>query len=73
MGPDAPARKAREGESLDTPTREAREGEESHDTPKREARKGEESPDALMGASYQPPDFAGLLRQLFTPLHVVFN
>ncbi len=32
---DAPARKAREGESLDTPMREAREGEESHDTPAR--------------------------------------
>ncbi len=26
------------------------------------------SPDALKGASYQPSDFAGLLRQLFTPL-----
>ncbi len=35
MGPDAPARKAREGESPDTPMREAREGEESHDTPAR--------------------------------------
>ncbi len=45
MGPDAPARKAREGESLDTPTWEAREGEESHDTTKREARKSEESHD----------------------------
>ncbi len=37
MGSDAPARKAREGESLDTPSREAREGEESHDTPERES------------------------------------
>ncbi len=77
MGSDAPARKTREGESLDTPTREASEGGESHDTPTREAREGEESPDArvLEGeeASYQLPDFAGLLRQLFTPLHVVFN
>ncbi len=54
-----------------TPLRgKAREGEESPDAP---ALEGEESPDALMGASYQPPDFAGLLRQLFTPLHVVFN
>ncbi len=54
-----------------TPLRgKARESEESHDAP---ALEGEESPDALMGASYQPPDFAGLLRQLFTPLHVVFN
>ncbi len=44
MGSDAPARKAREGESLDTPTREAREGE-SLDTPTREAREGEESHD----------------------------
>ncbi len=58
MGSDAPAR---EGESLDTPTREAREGEESHDTP---ARKGEESPDALKGASYQPPRF----RRTITPV-----
>ncbi len=45
MGPDASARKVREGESLDTPTREAREGEESHDTPTWEAREGEESHD----------------------------
>ncbi len=45
MGSDAPARKAREGESLDTPMREAREGEESHDFPTREAREGEESHD----------------------------
>ncbi len=51
---DAPARKAREGESLDTATREAREGEESHDAP---ALEGEESPDALKGASYQPSRF----------------
>ncbi len=43
--PDAPARKAREGGSLDTPMREAREGEESHDFPTREAREGEESHD----------------------------
>ncbi len=57
MGPDAPARKARKGESLDTPTWEAREGEESHDTSTREAREGEESPDALKGASYQPSRF----------------
>ncbi len=45
MGPDAPAQKLREGESLDNPTREAREGEESHDTPMREAREGKESHD----------------------------
>ncbi len=45
MGPDAPAWKAREGESPDTPTREAREGKESHDTLTREAREGEESHD----------------------------
>ncbi len=45
MGSDAPVRKTREGESLDTPTREAREGEESHDSPTREAREGEESRD----------------------------
>ncbi len=75
MGPDAPARKAREGESLDIPTREAREGEESHDTPTREARKGEESPDApalegeespdaLKGSSYQPSRF----RRTITPV-----
>ncbi len=78
MGSDAPARKAREGKSLDTPTREAhegeeshdspmreaRKGEESHDTPMREARKGEESPDALKGASYQPPRF----RRTITPV-----
>ncbi len=37
-GPDAPARKAREGEeSPDTPTKEAREGQESHDTPARKS------------------------------------
>ncbi len=41
MGPDAPAR-------------EAREGEESPDAP---ALEGEESPDALKGASYQPSRF----------------
>ncbi len=75
MGSDAPARKAREGESLDTPSREAREGEESHDSPTREgeeshdtparkAREGEESPDALKGASYQPPRF----RRTITPV-----
>ncbi len=45
MGSDAPARKASEGESLDTPTREARKGEESHDSPTREACEGEESHD----------------------------
>ncbi len=45
MGPDAPAWKTREGESPDTPTREAREGKESHDTLTREAREGEESHD----------------------------
>ncbi len=45
MGPDAPARKAREGESPDTPMREASEGEESPDTPTREAREGEKSHD----------------------------
>ncbi len=61
MGPDAPARKAREGESLDTPTREAREGEESPDAP---ALEGEESPDALKGASYQPSRF----RRTITPV-----
>ncbi len=54
MGSDAPARKVRKGESLDTPAREACKGEESHDTPTQEARNGEESPDALKGASYQP-------------------
>ncbi len=64
MGSDAPAQKAREGESPDTPTREAREGEESHDTPTREAREGEESPDALKGASYQPSRF----RRTITPV-----
>ncbi len=74
MGSDAPARKAREGEeSHDTPARKAREGEESHDTPARKAREGEESPDALKAHPISFPDFAGLLRQLFTPLHVVFN
>ncbi len=45
MGPDAPAWKARDGESLDTPMQEARECEESHDTPTQEAREGEESHD----------------------------
>ncbi len=45
MGSDAPAWKAREGESHDTPTRETREGEESHDTPMWEAHEGEESHD----------------------------
>ncbi len=75
MGSDAPARKAREGVSLDTPTQESREGEESHDTPTREAREGEESPDApalegevspddLKGASYQPSRF----RRTITPV-----
>ncbi len=64
MGSDAPARKARKGESLDTPTREAREGEESHDSPTWEAREGEESPDALKGESYQPPRF----RRTITPV-----
>ncbi len=50
-----------------TPLRgKAREGEESPDAP---ALEGEESPDALKGASYQP----SRLRQLFTPLLVVFN
>ncbi len=59
-------REAREGEeSHDSPTREAREGEESHDTPARKkAREGEESPDALKGASYQPPRF----RRTITPV-----
>ncbi len=57
--------KAREGEeSHDSPTREAREGEESHDTPARKAREGGESPDALKGASYQPPRF----RRTITPV-----
>ncbi len=54
MGSDAPARKVREGESLDTPSREAHEGEESPDA---RALEGEESPDALKGASYQPSRF----------------
>ncbi len=37
-GPDAPARKACEGEeSPDTPTQEVREGQESHDTPARKS------------------------------------
>ncbi len=84
MGSDAPARKARKGESLDTPTREAREGEESHDTPTREAREGEESPDtsalegeespdALKGASYQPSRSHRTITPVVYALHVVFN
>ncbi len=59
---DSPTREAREGdESHDTP---AREGEESHDTPARKVREGGESPDALKGASYQPPRF----RRTITPV-----
>ncbi len=62
---DSPTREAREGEeSHDTPARKAREGEESHDTPARKAREGGESPDALKGASYQPPRF----RRTITPV-----
>ncbi len=66
MGSDAPARKAREGEeSHDTPARKKRAKVRSHMTPlRRKAREGEESPDALKGASYQPPRF----RRTITPV-----
>ncbi len=65
MGSDAPTQEAREGEeSHDSPTREAREGEESHDTPARKSTRRRGSPDALKGASYQPPRF----RRTITPV-----
>ncbi len=48
-----------------TPLREKRAKVRSHMTPLRgKAREGEESPDALKGASYQPPRF----RRTITPV-----
>ncbi len=68
MGPDAPARKVREGESHDTPARKS-ECEESPDAP---ALEGEESPDALKGASYQPSRFHRTITPVvYAPTHGV--